>query len=170
MMRAEEKHKLVMASMNFYKTAEQVCSVLESLEREYRRDEDWCESDKSVSEGGHGRSDGRTDTDEKLALLASLLNKHLEQKEAFLKACTLARRTAETFLKYVNRNLYNQAGLPLKGRPPDGHVKDILKKLMMQETTVLEYWTNKKKRLDHCNQYVTFEQSARKALSTPQPK
>ena len=31
----------VMASMNFYKTAEQVCSVLESLEREYKRDEDW---------------------------------------------------------------------------------------------------------------------------------
>ena len=33
---AEERHKLVTASMNFYKTAEQVCSVLDSLEREYR--------------------------------------------------------------------------------------------------------------------------------------
>lgn len=39
---AEERHKLVTASLNFYKTAEQVCSVLDSLEREYRRDEDWC--------------------------------------------------------------------------------------------------------------------------------
>lgn len=41
---AEERHKLVTASLNFYKTAEQVCSVLDSLEREYRRDEDWCGS------------------------------------------------------------------------------------------------------------------------------
>ena len=65
---AEERHKLVTASLNFYKTAEQVggffceslfsfllaldssiggffwqvCSVLDSLEREYRREEDFC--------------------------------------------------------------------------------------------------------------------------------
>lgn len=70
---AEERHKLVTASLNFYKTAEQVslgfiycvyvvrtttiqndewrisflhqvCSVLDSLEREYRREEDFCGS------------------------------------------------------------------------------------------------------------------------------
>ena len=39
--RAEERHKLVTASLNFYKTAEQVCSVLDSLEREYKREDDW---------------------------------------------------------------------------------------------------------------------------------
>lgn len=37
--------------------------------------------------------------------IAQLINKHQEQKEAFLKACTLARRTAETFLKYSQRSL-----------------------------------------------------------------
>lgn len=41
MTRAEERHKLVTASLNFYKTAEQVCSVLDSLEREYKREDDW---------------------------------------------------------------------------------------------------------------------------------
>lgn len=84
---AEERHKLVTASINFYKTAEQVRSVLDSLEREYKRDEDWCASG------------------EKAAQVPTLVGKHQEQKEAFLKACTLVRRTAETFLKYTNRSL-----------------------------------------------------------------
>lgn len=84
---AEERHKLVTASINFYKTAEQVRSVLDSLEREYKRDEDWCASG------------------EKATQVPTLVGKHQEQKEAFLKACTLVRRTAETFLKYTNRSL-----------------------------------------------------------------
>ena len=42
---------------------------------------------------------------DRATLIAQLINKHQEQKEAFLKACTLARRTAETFLKYSNRSL-----------------------------------------------------------------
>lgn len=33
---AEERHKLVTASINFYKTVDQVCNVLDSLEKEYR--------------------------------------------------------------------------------------------------------------------------------------
>lgn len=65
----------------------QVRSVLDSLEREYKRDEDWCM-------GG-----------EKAGQVPTLITKHQEQKEAFLKACTLVRRTAETFLKYTNRSL-----------------------------------------------------------------
>jgi hypothetical protein len=48
----------------------QVCSVLESLEREYRRDEDWCSSDKAT---------------DKVTYIQQLINKHQEQKEAFLK-------------------------------------------------------------------------------------
>lgn len=65
----------------------QVRSVLDSLEREYKRDEDWCASG------------------EKGLQVPTLVGKHQEQKEAFLKACTLVRRTAETFLKYTNRSL-----------------------------------------------------------------
>ena len=50
----------------------QVCSVLETLEREYRRDEDWCSTEKANS------------TD-KVTYITQLVNKHQEQKEAFLK-------------------------------------------------------------------------------------
>ncbi|XP_023330642.1 triple functional domain protein isoform X4 [Eurytemora carolleeae] len=151
--RAEERHKLVTASLNFYKTAEQVCSVLDSLEREYKREDDWLARHTS---GDHDRA----------TLIAQLINKHQEQKEAFLKACTLARRTAETFLKYSNRSLqyFNHPNHP-EYRGPELKVKNILEKLLTQENRVLEYWTNKKKRLDQNQQYVLFERSARQSLA-----
>lgn len=144
---AEERHKLVTASMNFYKTAEQVCSVLDSLDREYRRDEDWC--------GGGGSPD-------KPQTIIQLIAKHQEQKEAFLKACTLARRTAETFLKYTARSLqyYEYQG----HGSCESRVKAILDKLLSQENQVLEYWTQRKKRLDQCQQFVLFERSAKQAI------
>lgn len=144
---AEERHKLVTASMNFYKTAEQVCSVLDSLDREYRRDEDWC--------GGGG-------SPEKPQTIVQFIAKHQEQKEAFLKACTLARRTAETFLKYTGRSLqyyeYQAHG------SCESRVKLILDKLLAQENQVLENWTQRKKRLDQCQQFVLFERSAKQAI------
>ncbi|XP_070187687.1 triple functional domain protein-like isoform X2 [Littorina saxatilis] len=150
MYHAEERQKLVMASTNWYKTAEQVWSVLEALDRDYKRDEDWCSSDKSASSN-------------RAAFLVQLINKHNEQKEAFLRACTLARRTAETFLKYVNRNLHF-LGMQLKFRSPEGHVKATLDQLLQQENLVIEYWTVKKRKLEQCHQYVLFEQSAKQAL------
>ncbi|ALC42943.1 trio, partial [Drosophila busckii] len=143
---AEERHKLVTASINFYKTAEQVCSVLDSLEREYRREDDWC--------GGGGSSD-------KAQTIVQLISKHQEQKEAFLKACTLARRTAETFLKYANRSQqyyqYTQGNC-------EAHVKSKLDKLLTQENQVLDFWTLRKKSLDQCQQFVMFERSAKQAI------
>ncbi|XP_034658717.1 triple functional domain protein isoform X1 [Drosophila subobscura] len=142
---AEERHKLVTASINFYKTAEQVCSVLDSLEREYKREDDWC--------GGGGSSD-------KAQTIVQLISKHQEQKEAFLKACTLARRTAETFLKYANRS---QQYYQYKGNC-EAHVKSKLDKLLTQENQVLDYWTLRKKSLDQCQQFVLFERSAKQAI------
>ncbi|XP_044587517.1 kalirin isoform X2 [Cotesia glomerata] len=142
---AEERHKLVTASINFYKTAEQVRSVLDSLEREYRRDEDWCF-------GG-----------EKGNQVPTLVGKHQEQKEAFLKACTLVRRTAETFLKYTNRSLQFYSYKTTSGGS-ENKVKNILEELLSKENKVLEHWTQRKKRLDHCHQYVLFERSAKQAL------
>ncbi|XP_021366305.1 triple functional domain protein-like isoform X1 [Mizuhopecten yessoensis] len=150
MYHTEERYKLVMASMNWYKTAEQVWSVLESLDRDYKRDEDWCNTE-------------RANSGDKANYLVQLINKHNEQKEAFLKACTLARRTAESFLKYVNRNLHT-FGTQLKFRSPEKHVKATLDQLLQQENVVIEYWTVKKRKLEQCHQYVLFEQSARQAL------
>jgi hypothetical protein len=43
-------------------------------------------------------------------------------------------------------------------------VLDILEKLLSQENKVLEHWTQRKKRLDHCQQYVLFERSAKQAI------
>lgn len=144
---AEERHKLVTASINFFKTAEQVCSVLDSLEKEYRRDEDWC--------GGGGSTD-------KGQQVVQLISKHQEQKEAFLKACTLARRTAETFLKYAARSM--QIYQIKSSGNTESRVKLILDKLLTQENQVLEYWTQRKKRLDQCQQFVLFERSAKQAI------
>lgn len=51
----------------------QVCSVLESLEQEYKREEDWC--------GGADKLGPNSDSDH----VTPMVSKHLEQKEAFLK-------------------------------------------------------------------------------------
>ena len=41
----------------------------------------------------------------------------------------------------------------------------ILEKLLTQENRVLEYWTNKKKRLDQNQQYCLFERTAKQSLA-----
>ncbi|KAL4608981.1 kalirin-like isoform X1 [Arapaima gigas] len=152
MLKMEDRLKLVNASVAFYKTSEQVCSVLESLEQEYRRDEDWC--------GGHDKLGANSETDHVLPLIS----KHLEQKEAFLKACTLARRNAEVFLKYIHRNNVSTPGVASHTRGPEQQVKAILNELLQRENRVLHFWTMKKRRLDQCQQYVMFERSAKQAL------
>ncbi|EEC13693.1 kalirin, putative, partial [Ixodes scapularis] len=148
MTHAEDRHRMVTASLRFYKTAEQAC-----LEREYRRDEDWC----AGGEESEGTNRG--------AQLAQLLAKHQEKKEAFLKACTMARRNAETFLKYTARCSQHCAGHGDSNyRGPEAKVKALMEQLLKQENKVLEYWTVRKKRLDQCQQYVLFERSAKQAL------
>ncbi|XP_058642357.1 kalirin isoform X2 [Onychostoma macrolepis] len=152
MLKMEDRLKLVNASVAFYKTSEQVCSVLESLEQEYRRDEDWC--------GAHDKLGSSAEMDHVLPLIS----KHLEQKEAFLKACTLARRNAEVFLKYIHRNNVSTQGSSSNARGPEQQVKAILNELLQRENRVLHFWTMKKRRLDQCQQYVVFERSTKQAL------
>ncbi|XP_062258384.1 kalirin isoform X2 [Platichthys flesus] len=152
MLKMEDRLKLVNASVAFYKTSEQVCSVLESLEQEYRRDEDWC--------GSHDKLGTSVDSDH----LLPLISKHLEQKEAFLKACTLARRNAEVFLKYIHRNNVSMPGTAGHTRGPEQQVKAILNELLQRENRVLHFWTLKKRRLDQCQQYLVFERSTKQAL------
>uniref|UniRef100_A0A670IBI0 non-specific serine/threonine protein kinase n=1 Tax=Podarcis muralis TaxID=64176 RepID=A0A670IBI0_PODMU len=152
MLKMEDRLKLVNASVAFYKTSEQVCSVLESLEQEYRRDEDWC--------GGRDKLGPASEIDH----VIPLISKHLEQKEAFLKACTLARRNAEVFLKYIHRNNVSMPGGVGHTRGPEQQVKAILSELLQRENRVLHFWTLKKRRLDQCQQYVVFERSAKQAL------
>uniref|UniRef100_A0A7N6AZT9 Kalirin RhoGEF kinase b n=1 Tax=Anabas testudineus TaxID=64144 RepID=A0A7N6AZT9_ANATE len=145
MLRIEDRLKLVNASAAFYRTSQQVCGVLESLEQEYRREEDWC--------GGGDRQPEQ---------LLPLINKHMEQKEAFLKACTLARRNAEVFLKYIHRNSVTM--ISGHSRVPEQQVKGILSELLQRENRVLHFWTLKKRRLDQCQQYLMFQSHAQQAL------
>lgn len=75
--------------------------MLDSLEREYKRDDDYCVLEgKSLTTNGPVSSTSITD---KTGQLSQLINKHQEQKEAFLKACTHARGTARNFLKVCHR-------------------------------------------------------------------
>ncbi|XP_028324438.1 kalirin RhoGEF kinase b isoform X2 [Gouania willdenowi] len=158
MLRIEDRLKLVNASAAFYRTSQQVCGVLESLEQEYRREEDWC--------GGGDRQPEQ---------LLPLVSKHMEQKEAFLKACTLARRNAEVFLKYIHRNsvtMANISGHNVSGvsevsghsRVPEQQVKGILSELLQRENRVLHFWTLKKRRLDQCQQFLMFQSHVQQAL------
>ncbi|TNM93281.1 hypothetical protein fugu_018683 [Takifugu bimaculatus] len=149
MLKMEDRLKLVNASVAFYKTSEQVCSVLESLEQEYKREEDWC--------GGADKLGPNCETDH----VSPMISKHLEQKEAFLKACTLARRNADVFLKYMHRNSVNMPGMLSHVKAPEQQVKNILNELLQRENRVLHFWTLRKRRLDQCQQYVVFERSAK---------
>ncbi|XP_051527164.1 triple functional domain protein-like isoform X4 [Myxocyprinus asiaticus] len=152
MLKMEDRLKLVNASVAFYKTSEQVCSVLESLEQEYKREEDWC--------GGADKLGPNCETDH----VSPMISKHLEQKEAFLKACTLARRNADVFLKYMHRNSVSMPGMLSHVKAPEQQVKNILNELLQRENRVLHFWTLRKRRLDQCQQYVVFERSAKQAL------
>lgn len=182
MLKMEDRLKLVNASVAFYKTSEQVCSVLESLEQEYKREEDWC--------GGADKLGPNSETDH----VTPMISKHLEQKEAFLKvmcmhrycdflqkvytsscflllinsvnqACTLARRNADVFLKYMHRNSVNMPGMLSHVKAPEQQVKNILNELLQRENRVLHFWTMRKRRLDQCQQYVVFERSAKQVCS-----
>ncbi|VUZ48985.1 unnamed protein product [Hymenolepis diminuta] len=138
---AEEKHKLLIAATNWYKTSEQVISVLRSLEKDYRHEEDWCRNDKILSSGNVE------------AYLNDLLNKHGEQKEAFLKACILARRTSELFMKYLHRQPPNTA---FRAKVEERIRADIAD-LMTKEQAVLEAWAAQRRRLEECVKFVTVE-------------
>jgi len=77
--------------------------VLDSLEREYKRDDDYCVLEgKGLGSNGNSPLSSTSITD-KTGQLNQLINKHQEQKEAFLKACTHARGTARNFLKVCHR-------------------------------------------------------------------
>ncbi|KAJ3609382.1 hypothetical protein NHX12_023905, partial [Muraenolepis orangiensis] len=139
MLKMEDRLKLVNASVAFYKTSEQVfgsvCSVLESLEQEYKREEDWC--------GGADKLGPNCESEH----VSPMISKHLEQKEAFLK--------------YMHRNSVNMPGMLSHVKAPEQQVKNILNELLQRENRVLHFWTMRKRRLDQCQQYVLFERSAK---------
>lgn len=83
-----------------------MCSVLDSLEKDYKREEDYCLHAEKNGPGPTSPTIPQAIIQDKRALLSNLIAKHQEQKEAFLKACTHARHTARNFLKICHRVAY----------------------------------------------------------------
>ena len=99
--------------------------MLDSLEREYKRDEDYCLVDGKtalLSNGGGGAANNASA--DRTTQLKLLINKHQEQKEAFMKACTHARGLARNFLKICQRASYTFHIEP--GLMPEAKVKGKL--------------------------------------------
>jgi hypothetical protein len=147
----DNRTRLIMAQINFYKYTDQVMTVLESLEHEYARDEDWYEKAKS-------------DYDPEQCLQAQI-QLHNQKKQSFLKACNWARRTGETFQKYSLRNICdakvsNAAALA----DIEAATRKIMDEIHAKEERTIKSWTSRKNALDECFQYVIFEKSSKEAL------
>lgn len=173
MTHAEDRHKLVMSSLNFFKTADQVMSVLDSLGKQYKCEEDFCGAtlvQKLRLNNGSPSSWLETPDVGGDKKIAQIISKHQEQKEAFLKATTLSRRNGESFLKYSSRCIqyYHPSSQRVSSstiyRNAESKVKGILESILEREDGVLEHWSVRKRRLDECQQYVLVEHSARQAL------
>ncbi|XP_055338220.1 triple functional domain protein-like isoform X2 [Paramacrobiotus metropolitanus] len=148
----EEIHRAMSSGVTFYRAADQVRAVLGALHNEYGHDEDWCGGDKSQ----------RVD---KMQWIAKLTSRHQEQKEAFMKACTHVRRTGETFLKCLARVVGQHMYADILELHATEGVRAILSHVQNLEDGVLQLWTRRKKRLDHCQRYIDVERSAKQALA-----
>ncbi|KAF6777147.1 hypothetical protein AHF37_03629 [Paragonimus kellicotti] len=147
---AEDRHKLLITAANWYKTSEQVSSVLWSLEKEYNREEDWCQNVKAGVDVS--------------AYLNQLSVKHAEQKEAFLKACMLARRTSDVFSRYLHRQSPTTTGRT----EVEEKIRKAMSELMAKEQAVLEAWAVRRRRIDDCTYFVNIKRQVEELLTRVQ--
>lgn len=150
----DNRNRLVMAQINFYKYTDQVTTVLDSLEREYAREEDWYEKSKC-------ELDPET-------YLQSQLQIHNQKKQSFLKACNWARRTGETFQKYALRNICDAkkySNCVLNQHDVELNTKYMIDDINSREERTIKSWNNRKNALDECFQYIIFEKSSKEALA-----
>lgn len=181
MTHAEDRFKLIKGAINFYKTSDKVREVLESLENDYQMEEDYCEIDrysaKTVAECLKEASiqesrtrpqslNGKWTGNNLTVSIQQQQAKHRDQKESFLKGCTLVRRKAEAFLKYSVRcaertySSANSDGPKSLIRNAESRVKSELEIILKQENRVLGFWSTRKTRIDHCQQFALVENCA----------
>ncbi|VDO95895.1 unnamed protein product [Soboliphyme baturini] len=161
----EERHKLLTAAVTYYKTLDQVLPVLNNLEEDYRTNKDWCSWFSVQSGAQESKSSPRAQ--DKRAYISQLIKKHIDNKDRFLRGCTYARKNSELFLKYVRRSLHQPQQPPaiICAKQIENRVIESLDNLHHRENQILTLWTNKKRRLDLCQEYVLLEASARKFLN-----
>lgn len=182
MTHAEDRFKLIKGAINFYRTSDKVREVLESLESDYQLKEDYCGieryANKSVAEclleaGSSHESRARPQSlnskwngNNLTLVIQQQQAKHREQKEAFLKGCTLVRRKAEAFLKYSVRcadrtySASNPDSSESLIKNAEARVKNELEIILKQENRVLGFWSQRKTRIDHCQQFALVENCA----------
>lgn len=181
MTHAEDRFKLIKGAINFYRTSDKVREVLESLESDYQIVEDYCGIDryanKPVAECLQEASlkeararphslNSKWNGNNLTLVIQQQQSKHREQKEAFLKGCTLVRRKAEAFLKYSIRcadRTYSTANSEAPRsliRNAESRVKSELEIILKQENRVLGFWSQRKTQIDHCQQFALVENCA----------
>jgi hypothetical protein len=181
MTHAEDRFKLIKGAINFYRTSDKVREVLESLESDYQLNEDYCGieryANKSVAECLNEASlqesrarphslNSKWNGNNLTAIIQQQQSKHCEQKEAFLKGCTLVRRKAEAFLKYAHRcaeRTFSTANPEVSNSMilnAESRVKSELEIILKQENRVLGYWSQRKTQIDHCQQFALVENCA----------
>lgn len=183
MAQAEDRYKLVIYAVNFFKTIQQVKLVLESLAKQYNSEEDFCSANNLnlnllrnydllalLTKVNNNNSSSNISINDDLPngekKISQMISKHQQQKESFLKACTLARRNAETFIKYANRcsSYNNNDGTHLLFRSAENKIKTTLEQILKEENNVLDCWSKRKRRLDQCQQFELVEHSTKQAL------
>lgn len=184
MTHADDRFKLIKGAINFYKTSEKVREVLESLENDYQLDEDFCNiyryHNRSVADCLHEATletknqmvraqnqphSSKLSGNNLTLIIQQQQSKHRDQKEAFLKGCTLVRRKAEAFLKYAVRcaeraYVKNGDSATSMVRGAEYRVEKELEQTLKQENRVLNFWSNRKTQMDHCQQFALVENCA----------
>lgn len=181
MTHAEDRFKLIKGAINFYKTSDKVREVLDSLQNDYQLCDHYCTIDryakKSIAEclkeasmhESHLRPQslsGKWSGNSLNQVIQQQQIKHREQKEAFLKGCTLVRRKAEAFLKYSIRcaeRTYSTQTISspeaARGliRNAETRIKSELEIILKQENRVLGYWSERKTQIESCQQFALVE-------------
>lgn len=87
---AEERYRMLKHAIEWFRTADSVVSVLEQLHQDYLRfaEQDWCRENvfgAGAAGGGAGALASLSVLEDRVQFAASVLSRHDEQKESFLK-------------------------------------------------------------------------------------
>uniref|UniRef100_H2XVV8 DH domain-containing protein n=1 Tax=Ciona intestinalis TaxID=7719 RepID=H2XVV8_CIOIN len=145
----EDRLRLIVSASKFYQTSSEVCTVLDSLQTDYRRPQTF--NGTSDMKAALGMRD----------IIMYYKEKHEEQKEQFLHACTLARKLATEFLKIIKRTKTHHPkdqfviGLKMSSNQnnPDYVVRCILEDLLQRENKVLQLWNSCSSLMHRWQQY-----------------
>ncbi|CAB4017803.1 triple functional domain -like isoform X7, partial [Paramuricea clavata] len=158
MRKAKEKQQVVMASYNFFKTSEQVSSLLQKVLKDYKIGDDPCSQYAEL------------ELRDRCSVIASLLENHAREREDIAKGHEAVYGFADAFLKNVSPTAEN-GGTVTAGTPNDANkekmeqqVKEISELIRGQKKFALDLWGVKNTVLGQCKEFLDFETNAKQAL------